>query len=42
MIIIAHADLSTYQKISVCAKNLENKNPAGVIADFIVNCKYKE
>ena len=39
MIIIARADLSTYQKINVCAKNLENKNPAGVIADFIVNIR---
>lgn len=39
MIIIAHADLSTYQKINVCAKNFENKNPAGVIADFIANIR---
>ena len=39
MIIIAHADLSIYQKINVCAKNLENKNPAGVIVGFITNIR---
>ena len=39
MIIIAHADLSIYQKINVCAKNLENKNLAGVIVDFITNIR---
>lgn len=39
MIIIARADLSTYQKINVCAKNLENKNPVGVIADFTTNIR---
>ncbi len=39
MIIIAHADLSIYQRINVCAKNLENKNPAGVIAGFIANIR---
>ena len=39
MIIIARADLSIYQKINVCAKNLENKNPAGVIVDFITNIR---
>ena len=39
MIIIARADLSTYQKTNVCAKNLENKNPVGVIVGFIVNIR---
>ena len=39
MIIIAHADLSIYQKINVCVKNLENKNLAGVIVGFIVNIR---
>lgn len=39
MIIIARADLSTYQKINACAKNLGNKNPAGAIADFIANIR---
>lgn len=39
MIIIAHADLSIYQKINVCAKNLENKNPAGAIVVFIISIR---
>ena len=39
MIIIARADLSIYQKINVCAKNLENKNPAGVIVVFTANTR---
>lgn len=39
MIIIARADLSIYQRINVCAKNLENKNPAGVIMAFITNIR---
>lgn len=39
MIIIAHADLSIYQKINVCAKNLENKNLAGAIVVFITNIR---
>lgn len=39
MIIIAHADLSIYQRINVCVKNLENKNPAGVIVGFITNIR---
>ena len=39
MIIIARADLSIYQKINVCAKNLENKNLAGVIVAFITNIR---
>ena len=39
MIIIAHADLNIYQKINVCAKNLENKNLDGVIVAFTVNIR---
>lgn len=39
MIIIAHADLSIYQKISVCVKNLESKNLDGVIAAFTANIR---
>ncbi len=39
MIIIARADLSIYQRINVCAKNLGNKNPAGVIVVFITNIR---
>lgn len=39
MIIIARADLSIYQRINVCAKNLENKNPAGVIVVFTANTR---
>ena len=39
MIIIAHAGLNIYQKINVCAKNLENKNLDGVIVGFIVNIR---
>ena len=39
MIIIVRAGLNIYQKINVCAKNLENKNPAGVIVAFIANIR---
>ena len=39
MIIIVRAGLNIYQKINVCAKNLENKNPAGVIVGFITNIR---
>ena len=39
MIIIAHADLSIYQKINVCVRNLENKNPAGAIVVFIISIR---
>lgn len=39
MIIIAPADLNIYQKINVCVKNLENKNPVGVIVAFITNMR---
>ena len=39
MIIIAHADLSIYQKINACAKNLENKNLDGVIVVFTTNIR---
>lgn len=39
MIIIARADLSIYQKINVCAKNLENKNLDGVIVAFTANIR---
>ncbi len=39
MIIIAHADLSTYQKINVCVRNLESKNLDGVIVAFTVNIR---
>ena len=39
MIIIAHADLSIYQKINVCVKNLENKNLDGVIVAFTTNIR---
>ena len=39
MIIIALADLSIYQKINVCVRNLENKNPAGAIVVFIISIR---
>ena len=39
MIIIVRAGLNIYQKINVCAKNLENKNPAGAIVAFITNIR---
>ena len=39
MIIIVRAGLNIYQKINVCAKNLENKNPAGVIVVFTANIR---
>ena len=39
MIIIARADLSIYQKINVCVRNLENKNPAGAIVVFIISIR---
>lgn len=39
MIIIVRADLSIYQKINVCAKNLENKNLDGVIVVFTANTR---
>lgn len=39
MIIIARAGLSIYQRINVCAKNLENKNPVGAIVAFIANIR---
>ena len=39
MIIIVRAGLNIYQKINVCAKNLENKNPAGVIVVFTANTR---
>ena len=39
MRIIAHADLSIYQKINVCVRNLENKNPAGAIVVFIISIR---
>ena len=31
--------MSIYQKINVCAKNLENKNPAGAIVVFIISIR---
>ena len=39
MIIIAHADLSIYQKTNVCVRNLESKNLDGVIVVFITNIR---
>lgn len=39
MTIIARADLSIYQKINVCVRNLENKNPAGAIVVFIISIR---
>ena len=39
MIIIVRAGLSIHQKINVCAKNLENKNPAGAIVVFIISIR---
>ena len=39
MIIIVPADLSIYQKINACAKNLESKNPVGAIVAFITNIR---
>lgn len=39
MIIIVRADLSIYQKINVCAKNLESRNTAGVIVAFTTNIR---
>lgn len=39
MIIIAHADLSIYQKINVCVRNLESKNLDGVIVVFTTNIR---
>ena len=39
MIIIVRAGLNIYQKINVCAKNLENKNLDGVIVAFTANIR---